>query len=158
MTFFNGSDSICVLDDDSAYWKSDGSSTATGDWDLGNFNLTAGYINNILWEVEDGIEGLIEITYTDYNDEVVNVLFGNNITINGSLEVEGTVGNSTHRYSWAELNYSYVDDDSMYLTNGTDVLFNNINVSGNITMSNDWFAIQNCGNYVLIGDKHVATC
>jgi len=50
------------------------------------------------------------------------------------------------------------DWNNYNITNGDYLEFDNVNVTGNLTMSNDWFAIQDCGDYVLIGDKNVGSC
>ncbi len=64
------------------------------------------------------------------------------------LYVNGTVGNSTHRYTWAELNSTYVDDDSAYekiidafkQTNFTDMYYTIVSRYTSINFTSDYFS------------------
>ena len=79
-----------------------------------------------------------------------NVTSNNNLvvkglaTISNNLSVNGTVGNTTKRYTWDDLNFTGDNDnstfnqaltDSRYAQNDTNVTFENLNVTNNLNVT-----------------------
>jgi len=124
------------------YWKSDGSSTATGNWSLGSYNISASYF------IGDGSQ-LKDVNFTEVDPLSLHLdgstpmqgnanMGGNNIT-NALYGFFSYLGSSISRVTkgW------FVDLD----VNGTATI-TNINVTNNLTVGNFTFTTE--GDYLVI--------
>lgn len=71
------------LTDDGTFWKSDGSSTATGNWDIGSYNFTttgSGFFTNL----GSSISRIVMGWFTD-------VSISNDLNVTGNVNVTGNL-------------------------------------------------------------------
>jgi len=118
------------ITDDGTYWKSDGTSTATGNWNLGNKNVTTTGQFNATKVRTDGIGGKTSTGTLN--------LYPNNSLYGLSVQIAG--GGRTVLDSLLTTEIAFGDDIVSYTDNQKDLgtstyRWNDLNLGGNIKMN-----------------------